>query len=163
MKTFQKRRLLKLAEFLHDMPRAKFDFRTIFNQGTKPPLEALAAGAHRCGTVGCAIGWMPAALPSVAKWTYMDVSSYGEPKKLVVADIVLREDEQCSDFRAAERAFGITYDESCWLFSPFGGGGTFGGSNSHNVGHRATAKQVARHIRKFVERYAEVGAMRNER
>lgn len=157
MKAFQRRRLLKLADFLSEMPRAKFNFRTIFEQGSKPPLEALAAGEHKCGTVGCAIGWMPAALPSVAKWDYY--KSYNDEKK--VANVVLREDERLSDFHAAARAFGITQSEAFWLFSPFGGGGQFGASIAHGVDGRATPKQVARHIRKFVERYAEVGATRN--
>lgn len=156
MKRFQRRRLLKLAAFLHDMPCAKFDFKLIFSQGSKPPLEALAAGNHRCGTVGCAIGWMPAALPRVARWQY-----YGDTTD-VVADIVLRADPGKSDFRAAQHAFGISYDESCWLFSPYGGGGYFGNHNTHNVGGDATPKQVAAHIRAFVAQYPKVGELRAE-
>ncbi len=63
------KRLLKLADFLDKLPRAKFDFGVIAMQDGKPMLEALKAGKERCGTVACAIGWMPAVFPRSLRWT----------------------------------------------------------------------------------------------
>ncbi len=161
MNATERRRLLKLASFLDTLPRQKFDFSTVFRTGKKSPMAALAAGAHRCGTVGCAIGWAPAALPSLFKWRF-----YNDDGKRVVDCIVLRGAEHEYNFYAAAIAFGITESEARWLFVPNAIVGQFGPLNPagsrmmHNVGPRSSPKRVARHIRKFVSEYPTKGEIR---
>lgn len=62
-------RLLRLADFLETrLPRAKWNFGVLMKIGEYLPAEALLKGEQGCGTVGCALGWTPAALPEVASW-----------------------------------------------------------------------------------------------
>ena len=89
--------------------------------------EALKVGGG-CGTVGCAVGWMPTVFPRLTKWTQENVA--------------LREDETVVEYAVAERVFGLDYYESRGLFSP----------TWSNLGVRASPKQVAKHIRRFVKR-----------
>lgn len=142
-KAMYTKRMLKLADFLDELPRQKFDFRVIFTQGTKPPLEALRAGAHRCGTVGCAIGWMPAVFPRDVKW-----SSWAD--RDVAQGVCLRSAAQEIDFEAAAVFFGLDIKESEYLFSPNGSMMKSDEIIEHRIGGAATPKQVAAHIRRFV-------------
>lgn len=126
------RRLLKLARFLRErVPKEKFDFTVIMQQGENPPLEALKLGAHKCGTVGCAIGWMPAVWPKQLEWDTFQC-------------VVIRDDEQNigADFRVAREWFRISDTDADYLFMPNWG---------HSVGRDATPKAVADHIRRFVK------------
>lgn len=144
MNAVGKKRLLKLADFLDKLPPEKFDFSEIAVQKGKPMREALKAGRTRCGTVGCAIGWMPAAFPRSLRWdetrgwatrTFPDVCLINEPTRV--------------DFDAAVTFFGITSADAYWLFQPGGWRGLY--ASEHNGLHNdATPKQVAKHIRKFV-------------
>src|SRR4051812_45220996 len=103
-------RLVRLADFLDALPKQKFDFATVVSEGGKPMMEALKAGKTECGTVACAIGWMPAAFPRDVKWSR---SSVGD-----IWGVELREHGASGNFQAAERYFGITSVESSYLFSP---------------------------------------------
>lgn len=128
------KRLLKLADFLDTLPLAKFDFGVIAQQEGKPMRAALRAGKTRCGTVGCAIGWMPAVFPRGLRWDERRYKSY--------PDVVLRSDPDCIDFAAAATWFGITRSAAEQLFTP--------GAGYSGLPENATPKQVARHIRKWV-------------
>jgi hypothetical protein len=130
------KRLLKLADFLDRMPREKFDFAQIVEQRGLPMRKALQAGKTRCGTVGCAIGWMPAAFPRGLRWA---------GNSDVFPDVVLRRDESLTDFDAAVEWFGITRAEADVLFVP--GAKRWGYSGLRET---ASAKDVARHIRQWV-------------
>lgn len=139
------KRLLKLAEFLDTMPREKFDFTIIAAQGGKPMRAALRAGKTRCGTVGCAIGWMPAVFPRHLKWS-SDLKSY--------PDVCLRSDESATDFSAASKFFDISLGDVQREFTP--GPLEYGYSG---LSDDATPKQVARHIRAFVRESERTGGM----
>lgn len=65
-----KTRLVKVIKFLRTMPAEKFDYRYVVVKGGRELLEALAAGHERCGTTGCALGWLPAIFPEF--WEYYD-------------------------------------------------------------------------------------------
>lgn len=126
-------RLLKLADFLDTLPRAKFDFGVVTHEGGKPMREALKAGKTRCGTVGCAIGWMPAVWPRAVKWRYFTAG---------LPCVVLAGESYQTAFYTAAKWFDITYEQAAELFHP-----------AHSsLSESATPKQVARHIRKFVAR-----------
>lgn len=128
MRAHHVQRLLKLADFLDTLPREKFDFSVITCVDGLPLLDALKAGKKRCGTVACAVGWMPAVFPRAFKWT--DCGA------------VLPRSSQADGMNldAAGRFFGLDYADTVGLFSPEDSG----------LGYSATPKQVARHIRRFV-------------
>lgn len=50
LKAKTKRRLQKLANFLNNLPEEKFNFEDVITK----------SNGKACGTVGCAIGWLPA-------------------------------------------------------------------------------------------------------
>lgn len=126
------KRLLKLATFLDALPPAKFDFTRIARETGKPMLEALKAGPTECGTVGCAIGWMPAVFPRLTEWV---TNAYG-------LGVALKRDKTVLNFEAAEAVFGLDSYEAEYLFNP----------NTSPLQDWATPKQVGRHIRAFVKR-----------
>jgi hypothetical protein len=153
MNAIQRKRLLKLADFLDQLPPQKFDFDTIAVEGAKPHKEALKARKESCGTTACAIGWMPVVFPRLTRWVrtpcYFDS---------VAIHIGPAGRGKARDFEVAEQVFGLTEQEAEWLFLP---DATLyehsddlwntGCSIISPCGSDATAKQVARHIRKFVK------------
>lgn len=129
-----KKRLLKLADFLHQLPPQKFDYRFVARVGEKPMLKALRDRKGHCGTTACAVGWMPAAFPRLVRWSDHH-------------DVFLKGDKRCTgdgNLHAAAHVFDITYYESRYLFLP--------GLEISGLDGTATAKQVAHHIRAFVKR-----------
>jgi hypothetical protein len=139
MKWLHLNRLLKLATFLDTLPRQKFDFGVLVNQSGLPMLEALKKGAHRCGTVACGMGWMPAVFPRQVKWT-------GE-------NIRLRGSAFVEGFEAAEVFFGLTSSETMYLFQPGGGWNPFDENDKtyyNKLKDGSHPKTLAKHIRKFV-------------
>lgn len=135
MKHFHKKRLLKLADFLDKLPTQKFRFDVFAIEDGKPMLEALEAGEANCGTVACAIGWMPAIFPRQIKW-----QPYLHDKKY--KDIVFKGREELDGaFETARVFFGIEERKTVYkLFDPVWS----------ELGHHATPKQVAQHIREFL-------------
>jgi hypothetical protein len=55
-------RLLRLAAFLDELPNSKFFFGSVIHKTGTTELEPV------CGTVCCALGWLPRAFPGEAKW-----------------------------------------------------------------------------------------------
>jgi hypothetical protein len=133
----QARRLLKLAAFLEKLPRAKFDFSIIVDQSGLPMLEALKAGKHPCGTVACAMGWMPAVFPKYLKWD--------DPKEPFGVRWRKNSSDNTSD--VAREFFGLSYEQVYWLFFP---NSSIWAEKDNGLTDDATPKQVARHIRRFV-------------
>lgn len=131
-------RLEKLAAFLDNLPPEKFDFATIMEIEGLPPLEALAAGSHRCGTVGCAIGWCPAAFPDVFEWNGYEV-------RLIEKTQEDGEEFYKWNFDAACKFFELSPGVADFLFMP--GGGFY----SNTVYGNATPADVAAHIRRFIK------------
>lgn len=148
MKAFHAKRLLKLADFLDKLPKAKFDFSQIAYRGDKSMLEALRATRARCGTVACAIGWMPAVFPKLTAW----VSDSDRDAADISLIVGLRGDNSSyatiSSFETAQVVFGLSQEESEFLFAPFGH--DFDKDENNHLAYDATPKQIARHIRKFV-------------
>ena len=117
MKPIHKRRFLKLASFLEKLRKNKFYYGTLVNKWDNK---------MECGSVCCAIGWLPAVFPSLWSW----------------ANGTLGTGEGLREF------FGINHTQECGLFLPNHQhliGETM-------LGHDATAKEVAAMIRRFVER-----------
>lgn len=125
-----KQRMLKLADFLDNLPPKKFDFGSFRGEG-----------AASCGTIGCAIGWMPSVFPRVCK------SWVGEK---VEGGYTLSDDVQLYEFDEAAEVLDIDVDHCRDLFTP-----------TENLTElkpqflpvSATPKQVAKRIRQFVEKY----------
>lgn len=143
MKAFERKRLEKLAGFLETLPKQKFDFGEIAVERGLPMAEALAAGRKECGTVGCAIGWMPAAFPQAMEWSRTCSTD-------TLPDVKSRTTGS-TDFNAACEFFGLTRTEANHLFLPLGPLLDEDSSGNNGLGYDATPKQVARHIRRFLK------------
>ena len=131
MKSFEKKRMLKLADFLDKLPRQKFYFGSVVD-GPDIPRKELD-----CRSTACAIGWCPVVFPSLCEYGSVD-DWY---------PIRMKGNHYGSDFTdIAKSLFGITYVEAVSLFAP----------NEKNHGglktlsEKATAKQVAANLRKFI-------------
>ena len=153
MNAIQKKRLLKLADFLDQLPPQKFDFDTIAVEGEKPHKEALKARTEHCGTTACAVGWMPAVFPRLTRWTRQPL--WGGCMHIQVAPAG---HGRARNFKVAEQVFGLTEQEADWLFMPdaYVDNGLMSWEDGYKdvsspCGSDATPKQVARHIRRFVK------------
>lgn len=132
MRAIYKKRLLKLADFLDKLPVEKFDYSIIAKEAGLPMKEALAKGPVSCGSVACAIGWMPAVFPRSIKWEKASMVD----KTLYVVDKAGR-----LNFNAAAEWFGIElFSTARKLFDPA----------CNRLGLNATPQAVAAHIRRFV-------------
>jgi hypothetical protein len=132
-----KRRLLKLAVFLDTLPPKRFNFGHWVGMAWKGNQDL------SCGTTACAIGWCPT-IPAFRRLGLRIVRIDGEPA--VVFKGQRRDSAIQATFRAAGRLFQLTENEVDYLFTP-----TIW-TNDPGLPEHATAKQVARHIRKFVDR-----------
>lgn len=105
-------RLKALATFLEKLPVKKFNFRTIVSEAKEKSL---------CGTVCCALGWMPKVSPDAAKWVKAPHESGGhDPLLLETAD-------KSGYFKSyyaweydvsAHRLFNVTCEDASYLFAP---------------------------------------------
>lgn len=128
-------RLLRLATFLRALAPERFDYRTFIGvdwEG-RPDLS--------CGTTACALGWA-AAMPEFralgVEWNLGAVSP----------DFTVH--GRTEDWASVSKfLFGLTYDEAEFLFQPAASVELFGTARVAPP-HRATAKQVANHIVRFV-------------
>ena len=136
-----KERLLKLADFLLTVPKAKFDFNVLAKQAKngKPMKEAFEAGEERCGTIGCALGWSPIPFPKELFWKperYYEVDTLS-----LTVCYTNSQGRTYSGFEMAEQFFDLTENEACFLFNPY----------ASPLDISATAEEVSRQIREFVE------------
>jgi hypothetical protein len=130
-------RLLRLAEFLEDLPEERFDFSVWVEDGVIDPPKI-----EECGTKACAIGWactMPEFKRLGARLGV--ITRYDGTQALIPK---LRADATDA-YDVCEELFGLELSETEELFFP--GGGIDGGG----LGEKATPKQVAAKIREFVE------------
>ena len=132
MKHFHKNRLLKLATFLDTLPRAQFDFATVFEK-------------RECGTVGCAMGWTPAVFPRLVK--YKDWG-YGN------SDV--RTKRRLGFGAVAQEIFGLTTPEAMGLFVSEYNMVVGEKMVNDKLGDNAWPTSVARRIRRFITRKALV-------
>lgn len=102
MKTFHAKRLIKLANFLTELPKEKFDY------------GVYARVDGKCGTVACALGWagMMPCFRKVGLKTIPDINEVTFPftHKEQVTEGGFRE------LKAARRVFGLTPHEAEGLF-----------------------------------------------
>lgn len=126
------RRLLLLANKLDSLPRARFDF----GRWVGPKWQGKADLS--CGATACAIGW--ATTMPVFRLLGLRLNAAGYP--------VLKGPEvwENAGMKAITGIFGVSNDEAGRLFLP----ADFR-QEPDKLSRRATPKQVAKHIRKFVE------------
>lgn len=130
-------RLLHLAAFLRALAPERFYYGTFIGldwEG-RPDLS--------CGTTACALGWA-AAMPEFralgVQWSkggmyrFSDFTVHGRTEDWASVSKFL---------------FGLTYDEAEFLFQPAASVELFGTARVAPP-HRATAKQVANHVVRFV-------------
>lgn len=129
------RRLLRLATFLEELPPRRFDYRTMVGP------DWGGAQDLSCGTTACAIGWA-ATMPQFRKFGLRIV---GQRHGYVSGGAV-------RDGYTGTAIFSLTDAEWDFLFQP--GLGLYyedtpkpGFAKPH---YTATAKEVAKHIRRFV-------------
>jgi hypothetical protein len=125
-------RLLKLAAFLEKLPRKRFDYGKWARWDSTDAADL--SGAPSCGTAACALGWattMPA---------FRRLGLYMNSPGNIWAIPAVRGTKRYG-IDAARRIFGISGSDAMRLFVA----GEFNGLSVD-----ATAKQVAKHIRKFV-------------
>lgn len=128
------RNLLKLATFLEKLPRARFDYDTFVGKDWKGKKDL------SCGTTACAIGWATT-IPAFRK-AGLRLTAHG----IVIGASHI-------DEAAGLDLFAITDFEWDYLFLPSNTlPDTFPGKVVPPQGPdgRATAKAVAKHIRRFV-------------
>lgn len=120
-----RQRLLKLAKFLRELPEEKFYFGDYVRDFDTE---------HNCGTVCCAIGWMPKVDPKNCKWvrhrTRYSCVAYGS----TVEDNSWT-DAWCKYFQISRAQFG-------YLFLPYNMGS--------DLTNNASTIQVAINIEEFV-------------
>jgi hypothetical protein len=151
----QYKRLLKLADFLDKLPRKKFDFTTWVNKFTWGGKADLS-----CGTTACAMGWATT-IPAFRKLG-LRLTETGQvclmPGAPPVANSRARAGRRGprDGITSAMVLFEILYEEADALFLPEGNGCWIDLQRFVAPPATATPKQVAKHIRRFVELKREV-------
>jgi len=155
-----KKRLLKLADFLEELPRKLFDFGTIAHaEKGLTPKQALKAGP-KCGTVGCAMGWAPVVFPRLLKYTKVnevhpdEIWNTEDLKQLYIElrdpSLIKSAYDRNSYTIIASIVFDISQDEALALFTPDIHDWNVPALNE-TLPENATPKQVAKRIRRYVK------------
>lgn len=129
-----KRRLLSLAVLLEKLPNNKFDYGSWVGENWKE------GNTNLCGTTACAFGWATT-IPALKRVGLKLKKHNGGYPTVVTMDGL-----GCnlhSAEKAAKKVFGLNVQEFEYLFVP--------DFVNKSLGSDATAKQVAKHIRKFVK------------
>jgi hypothetical protein len=137
-----KRRLLALADLLQKLPPKRFDYSHWVGDNWKGSADL------SCGTTACAFGWATT-MPSLRRLGLMLKS---DSRCDIGGEVRLnRNGKFLTTEKAALEVFGLSYGEFEYLFVPYSGREltTYKLSESY-LGDHATAKEVAAHIRKFV-------------
>jgi len=146
------RRLLKLADLLTNLPPKRFDYYAWVGLGWK------GARDLSCGTTACALGWAT----TIREWNLELLQTKHHDCVVTRGRRLGKYDEDLeTSIAAGAEAFGLTTDESLYLFTPADEGPYSGLPESPGfdldaveAGYRPSAKQVAAHIRRFV-RFAQ--------
>ena len=96
-------RLLLLADFLTTMDRERFNFSVFFDNAGTSQSQSDNPLYHECGSTGCALGWATA----IPEFRELGLYMYEGTPKLPSGR---------RSFSAAEELFGLTCDESWFLF-----------------------------------------------
>lgn len=132
-------RLLRLAAFLDTLPPERFDYRTWVGKDWQGKADL------SCGTTACALGWAMT-LPDMGVPPATPITG----ATAVIAGWFDEEGIRLCETFVASRAFDITADEAEFLFYAY----TCGCpecSVSLRPRDSASAKEVATHIRTFVD------------
>lgn len=149
------RRMMKLYAFLMALKPALFDFSTVCELGTNAPSKALEVGGG-CGTVACAMGWMPAVFPRMFKWIGFynrETITQAAVEAGEVADDAASIQSRISglrDFSAVEVFFGLSYEDARFLFMP-ASPSTW--EDGFHLPGTATPKEVAARLKWFVDKF----------
>lgn len=146
-----KKRLLFLCDFLERLPNKKFNFGYWIDNSSWRGLDIPTAVKidnlfHKCGTTGCAMGWacmlpkfkrlglrMGKAAPHIKG--QREVDEYGSSGTLAI-----------------QQLFGVSKEEASYMFvsgQPHPEDAM--GDTRYSPDSDASAKQVARHLRKFAK------------
>lgn len=88
------KRLEKLADFLYNLPKEKFNFGTLMKK----------TNSEGCGTVCCAIGWTPVVFPKLVEF--------------INGTIEMKTDKNLGLVGISNRLFGTIEEEYNTLFEP---------------------------------------------
>lgn len=130
------KRLLRLADFLEKLPRNRFDYSEWVGEDWEGDQDL------SCGTTACALGWATT-IPSLRK-AGLRLSEVGS----------VTDKAHCDGFEAAAKVFDVTVSDAQFLFQPSVPGWRADLSEQFDwdsPSADATAKQVAKHIRRFVK------------
>ena len=138
-----KRRLLKLADFLDELPKERFDYREWVDNNWNGKLDI------SCNSKACAFGWA-STIKSFRKLglRLMKTQNFG------YGYICLAKEDGTTygdEFVAGRVIFGLTEEETSFLFIPNHPYDLDDGNELCSPSDEATPKQVAKHIRKFVK------------
>ena len=133
-------RLLKLADFLDKLPEQRFDYSRWVGASWQGD-QSLS-----CGTTACALGWAC----TMPEFQELGLRLVKEPGHLAYPARGGDEGGVTSTDRAAEHVFGLTGSETTFLFRP-AAADLCPEEWGEAPGDTASAKEVAEHIRRFVE------------
>lgn len=129
MNAIERKRFIKLADFLEELPEQDFYFGDVVKCGT-----------HECGTVCCAIGWTPRIFPDLVRWR--KECPNGKVDGLEMNGVEADYDE------VAETAFGIPRGMAENLFCPHAQYCVHG--SIKNLNSFSSPKDVAAMMRQFL-------------
>lgn len=132
------RRLNKLADFLDTVPVRRFNF----SEWISDLWKGGSLKAPSCKATACALGWATA-IPEFAKLGLYLFRSGDRSGQICL-------EGGGTDFDAGAILFGIDFNQSFFLFSPEAEN-YLPGFRWQTPDRNATPKQVARHIRRFIE------------
>jgi len=137
------KRLLKLADFLDELPPSHFDFTKVRVTGQKTE-------HNECGTVGCAVGWCPTVFPRACRITKMFKSAW-EPNVSRVGRMNVDGKSMLVDIGShgeiADRLFSLPIGHGFALFTHE----EMSPASGSELPASATPKQVAARIRTYVK------------
>lgn len=129
-----KKRLLKLANFIEKLPNKRLNMNVVALSNAKGKM-----GYKECGSVACAMGWTPAVFPKLVKW--IECSGGNELNVCMTHEEArewLRGNGSLANNSAMVELFDIPYLDADYIFG-------LSKSKYH------TPKQVAEGIRKYVK------------
>lgn len=135
MNTTGKKRMLKLAAFLRELPRKQFKFSEIVKKGPK------------CGTVGCAMGWTPVLFPHLVKAELEEDLEDGTKRFDVKTKNSYGYTNVAREIFDIQDEGDLVFDDEGGAYELFTPGHTVCGIY---LDYRATPKQVARRLEKYV-------------
>lgn len=128
-------RLIELANFLDSVPRKKFNY-DMFCNGTAHELSD-----KQCNTAGCALGWA-CTMPTFEKLGLI----------LNGNNVTLKHDRNYDSYEVAALVFGLTPEESKYLFLPGYQIKGYTREFEDDGENKVSPREVAAHIRKFVQK-----------